>query len=166
METIFDLFFPIIIILIVIFNIIKAIFPGRKGDGKKPSGWKQAFEDIVEQIQKEVNPDYSSAGSGTEQREHMVPEETPLEPKLQTVMKTKKKVSSIMEEEQETLKHRRSREEETERRKQDLKRKKAFSKASAFVKTARFSKKQLREAVIWAEILAPPIALRKPNERI
>lgn len=129
---------PIIIILVVLVSIIrKKLASGKSSAPKKSGGLREIFGNMIAQIGKELERARMEASAESKGWERFMPKDTeagPPPPPKPAVMKEKIP---------------------------------ALEKEAAVAKPARYrcrhpdyALKNLRKAVVWSEILAPPLALR------
>ena len=138
----FDDVFNIVIVLIVLWSVISRIRKKQSSEqsDKKPSAWKQILQNIVTEISREM--DVGKAESSD--REYIISRDRASVPALQYTEKTDVPPIPVADE--------RKKDKPPDGKKTD---------PQIIPKCPDHAKNFLQKAVVWSEILGPPVGLRK-----
>jgi len=172
----FEILFLFIIIGIMIFTQILKQMARKtaKGDKKPSSGWRKGLENLLEEFRQEMEGQKESAeplekpAGRRSWWEDLMPEESPAKQVENEQVSAESTGKAAVSEEAASA------EKEKQWQKRGFKKwePRSFAREAAPekvkkvphpAKQARLSRQDLRQAVIWSEILAPPAGLRGPK---
>ncbi|MDZ7831230.1 MAG: hypothetical protein U5L07_05730 [Desulfobacterales bacterium] len=172
----FEILFLFIIVGIMLFTQILKQMARKtaKGDKKPSSGWRKGLENLLEEFRQEMEPQKESAEPLEQPARHrswwedLMPEESPAKQAESEQVSAESKGKTAASEEAASA------EKEKQWQKRGFKKwePRSFAREAAPekvkkvphpAKQARLSRQDLRQAVIWSEILAPPAGLRGPK---
>lgn len=143
-----------IIILVIFFSTIrKKLVSVKTDDSKKPVSWIGAIGEILSRISKEMESAKTKTSAEDTGWDRIMP--TPPEPRARDLEKKKKVKTS-----QPLLQK-----EEVEESALPKEKKRVVSEKCTPCCISDSSVRELRKAIIWSEILAPPLALRDEERK-
>ena len=167
----FDDILPLLFFLIIIVSAIRNVFLKKPDSSKKQSGLGKMFSDFITQIRDELAEAQTTAEQQAEGTGWARPGSYENEPDYVLELKPEKSAAKTIKKEKKPLPLKRNKElinnaqkeyklagEMTEGRRRGLQ---LGSSACGVMEP---SVSNLRNAIIWSEILSPPLALRKDRE--